>query len=671
MLKKIRSGGFLFSHINTCTFPENILIRLFALAIFLTLGISGTSAQNRELHTRSDRAFKSYNNGVRAYDFLDFKSAEAYFRTAIDIDDKFYEAYLMLGELFSKQRRYSEAVVNYRRAVSLDSLFYKPVFFALAQAELMTGRYAEASVHYRIYLEFKTGNEKNMATAVKNLKNCEFALNAMKKPVPFNPVNIGDSINTKDDEYWPSITADGQTLMFTRQINSSRNDDNRTGIQEDFYFSRRQDSVWLKAKDAGRPLNTSHNEGAMTLSPAGDYMYFTCCERPGGLGSCDIYFSSFDGKRWTEPVNAGPPVNTKSWESQPSISADGKMLFLSSNRAGGYGGMDIWYLIMNSQGKWVKPRNAGSKINSADDEMSPFIHFDGKTLYFSSDGHPGMGGFDIYETRMLDDSSWSEPQNLGYPINTYNDEMGLVIESGGMKAYFSSKRDNIHGKDIFTFDLHESVRPDPVSYLKGKVFDKETGAPLKAIYNLTNLSTGNVAVKNSTDDTGGFLVCLPSGYNYGLNVSRTGYLFYSENFMLEGKHSAVEPFLKTIWLSSLKVGEKLILANVFYEFDSWELRKESVEELNKLFTLLSDNKEFVVEIGGYTDSYGSDDYNLSLSEKRAKSVVDYLIKKGISPERLKFKGYGNTSPIGDNITTEGRQLNRRTEVRIIEKKQKK
>jgi len=629
---------------------------------------SGISAQNRELHTRSDRALKSYNAGVRAYDFLDFKSAEKYLRTAIDIDSKFYEAYLMLGELFSKQRRYYDAVVNYRRAVSLDSLFYKPVFFALAQAELMTGSYSEASTHYRIYLELKTDNEKNRLIAEKNLKNCEFALNAIQKPVPFNPVNIGDSINTRDDEYWPSITADGQTLMFTRQINSGRSEENRAGIQEDFYFSRRHDSVWLKARDAGRPLNTSHNEGAMTLSSGGDYMYFTCCERPGGMGSCDIYFSSFNGNRWSEPVNAGPPVNSRSWESQPSISADGKMLFLSSNRAGGYGGMDIWYLIMNSQGKWVKSRNAGSKINTAEDEMSPFIHFDGKTLYFSSAGHPGMGGFDIYETRMQEDSTWSEPQNLGYPINTFNDEMGLVIESGGLKAYFSSKRDNIHGKDIFTFDLHESVRPDPVSYLKGKVFDKETGAPLRAVYNLINLSTGNVAVKNYTDDLGSFLVCLPSGYNYGLNVSRPGYLFYSENFMLEGKHSAVEPFLKTIWLSSLKVGEKLVLANVFYEFDSWELRKESVEELNKLFALLSENKELVIEIGGYTDSFGTDDYNMNLSEKRAKSVVDYLIRKGISSERLKFKGYGNTSPIGDNVTTEGRQLNRRTEVRIIGKR---
>jgi hypothetical protein len=633
--------------------------------IMLLHGTGMVSAQTRELHTRSDRALKTYNNGLRAYDFLDFKSAESYFKAAAAIDKNFYEAYLMLGELFSKQKRFSEAIVNYRNAVSLDSLFYKPLFFALAQAEMMSGNYADAALHYRIYLDQKTSSEKNRLIAEKNIKNCEFALDAIKNPVPFNPINIGDSINTRDDEYWPSITADGKTLMFTRQINSGRNEENRLKIQEDFYFSNRLDSVWMKAIDAGRPLNTLHNEGALTISSGGDYIYFTGCERPGGFGSCDIYYSSFDGRRWSEPVNAGSPVNTKSWESQPSISADGKMLFLSSNRPGGFGGMDIWYFTLNNQGRWGKPKNAGAKINTGGDEMSPFIHFDGQTLYYSSNGLTGMGGFDIYETNMLEDSTWTEPENLGYPINTFNDEMGMVIESGGLTAYFSSKRDNSNGKDIFTFDLHESIRPTPVSYMKGRVFDKETGVSLKAIYTLINLSTGNTTVKNTTDETGSFLVCLPAGYNYGLHISKPGYLFFSENFMLEGNHTAVEPFLKNILLSSIKVGETLKLANVFYEFDSWKLRNESIKELDILFALLAENKNIVVEIGGYTDSYGTDEYNLNLSEKRAKSVADFLVKKGIDTGRLKYKGYGNTSPIGDNITAEGRQLNRRTEVKII------
>ncbi|MBK8884839.1 MAG: OmpA family protein [Bacteroidales bacterium] len=395
-------------------------------------------------------------------------------------------------------------------------------------------------------------------------------------------------------------------------------------------------------------------------------MYFTACDRPGGVGSCDIYFSSFNDGKWTEPYNLRSPVNSSYWESQPSISADGKILFFSSSRPGGIGAKDLWYSLMNEKNEWMTPVNMGDKINTDGDEMSPFIHFDGKTLYFASDGRTGLGGFDIFMTRMNSDSSWSDPQNLGYPINTYNDEMGLVIESGGQKAYFSSIRDKINGKDIFYFDLYESVRPAAVSYLKGKVYDKESGRLLKAKYELINLSTNKVTIRSSTDGNGNFLVCLPSGYNYGINVSKAGYLFYSENFMFEGEHPAIQPYVKKISLSPLKVGETMLLTNVFYEIDSWELKKESMSELNTLADLLIDNKGLLIEIGGYTDATGSKEYNLSLSEKRAMSVVSYLINRGISADRLKSKGYGNTSPIGDNITEEGRRLNRRTEAKIIQ-----
>jgi outer membrane protein OmpA-like peptidoglycan-associated protein len=279
-----------------------------------------------------------------------------------------------------------------------------------------------------------------------------------------------------------------------------------------------------------------------------------------------------------------------------------------------------------------------------------------------------MGGFDLYVTRLKDDSTWTEPQNLGYPINTFNDEMGLIIESGGQKAYYSSIRDKSNGKDIFSFNLYESARPNPVSYMKGKVYDKETGKLLKADYELINLSTGKIIIKNVTDETGNFLICLPSGYNYGINVSKPGYLFYSENFMFEGIHTASEPYIKRIVLNPAKVGEKMLLSNVFYEIDSWQLKKESLTELDNLVTLLSENTNLIMEIGGYTDSTGSLQYNMALSEKRALSVVNYLIRKGISSERLKYKGYGNTSPLGDNVTSEGRKLNRRTEAKIIELK---
>jgi flagellar motor protein MotB len=635
--------------------------------IIVTILFLFSSAGNAQsLHTSSNKALKLYNEGVSAFDFFDLNKAESHFKEAISIDKTFYEAYMMLAELMVKQNRYPEAAVNYKIAVRIDSLFYRPVYFSLGMAEFKSGEYANALMHLNVYLAQEGMSAANKLSAAKCIKNCQFALNAIKKPVPFNPVNVGPGINTIDDEYWPSITADGLTLMFTRQPNTQTNPGFTGVVQEDFYISYLSNHEWQKAFNAGAPLNTMQNEGAQTLSSNGSYMFFTACNRPGGIGNCDIYFSAFNNGKWTEPSNLGSPVNTKSWESTPSISADGRTLFFSSSRPGGLGGKDIWLSRLNDKNQWMDPVNLGSEINTEGDEISPFIHFDGKTLYFASDGRVGMGGYDLFVTRMKDDSTWTTPQNLGYPINTFNDEMGLVIESGGQKAYYSSIREKNKGKDIFSFNLYESARPNPVSYMKGKVYDKITGKLLKADYELINLSTGKVLFKNVTDDMGNFLVCLPSGYNYGINVSKPGYLFYSDNFMFEGMHTVSEPYIKKIVLNPARVGEKMQLSNVFYEIDSWQLKSESMSELDNLVSLLLENKNLAMEIGGYTDSTGSTEYNKTLSEKRALSVVNYLIKKGISPERLKSKGYGNASPLGDNVTSEGRKLNRRTEAKIIE-----
>jgi flagellar motor protein MotB len=619
---------------------------------------------SQKYHTNSSRALRAYDQGKQEYDFFFFDKAEASLKDAIQADNRFYEAYMLLGEMMYKLKHYNESAQYYQQAVRIDSLFYRPVFFELATAELLSGNYIRARIHFKVYLEQKDASEKNIYSALEGMKKCEFAIDAIKKPVPFTPVSIGDSINTADDEYWPSITADGQTLMFTRQGRGSRSP---SGNQEDFYISHLVNNVWSKAQNAGKPLNTRHNEGAQSISADGRYMYFTACERPDGYGRCDIYYTTSDGSTWSEPVNIGPPVNTQYWESLPSISANGEMLFFVSNRPGGIGGMDLWYSVLNSEGKWGLPKNLGPMINTPGNEMSPFIHFDGKTLYFSSDGRIGMGGYDIYYSKMNDDSTWTEPKNLGYPINTYNDEMGLIIDASGLMAYFSTFRDQNKGKDIYYFPLYESVRPDPVSYFRGRVYDSETGKLLNAEYELIKLKTAQVIASGATDNSGSFLVCLPSGFNYGLNVNKSGYLFYSDNFMFEGIHSASEPFNKRILLKPIKVGEAIQLANIFYEFDSWELKKESIAELDRLYKLLNENTTIFVEIGGYTDSIGTNEYNLSLSERRARSVVSYLTDKGINKKRMTSRGYGASSPIGNNITDEGRKLNRRTEVKVTGK----
>jgi hypothetical protein len=639
--------------------------KLVVIVVILISCMFANDCFPQGLHSTSNKAIRIYNEALEAYNFVDYHEAEILFLEAITHDTCFYEAYMMLGELYSKLNRYAEAAVNYSAALRIDSTFYRPVYFSLANAEMMSGDYAGALVHYRSYLGNRGNSEKNRIIAMKNIRNCEFAIEAIKKPVPFNPVSVGSTVNTSDDEYWPSITADGQMLMFTRQVSTGSEGPLQGKMQEDFYLSTLAEKGWEEAFNAGEPLNTRNNEGAQTLSSSGNYMFFTACDRPLGMGSCDIYFSAAVNGNWTVPFNIGAPVNTTAWESTPSISSDENMLFFASNRPGGLGGKDLWFTVLDENGKWTPPVNMGSKVNTEGDEMSPFIHFDGKTLYFASDGRPGMGGFDIYMTRMNDDTTWTEPLNIGYPVNTFSDEMGLVIEASGQKAFFSSKRENNNGKDIFCFNVYESMRPEPVAYLKGKVMDRETGKLLKAGYELINLSTNRITIKSSTDENGNFLVCLPSGFNYGINVAKDGYLFFSENFMFKGQHTVTEPFIKRIYLNPVRVGEKMLLANVFYEIDSWELKRESVAELDNLTDLMFSNENVAIEIGGYTDSTGTDQHNLILSEKRALSVVKYLINKGISSDRLKYRGYGNTSPLGDNVTNEGRKLNRRTEVKVI------
>lgn len=630
--------------------------------LILLIGLTaGFPCIGQRYHSTSNRAVRAYSEAVREYDFLYYASAEKLLKQAIEADNDFYEAHVLMGEMYSKIKRYTESAYHYQQAVRIDSLFYKPLFFALANAEFNSGNYSKALIHYEAYVKTGEGNEKNIELAKKAIANCVFADSSVNNPVPFNPVSVGDSVNTRDDEYWPSITADGQTLIFTRQARSDRS---ARLEQEDFYFSRYNGKSWSLASNAGRPLNTPQNEGAQTISSDGSYVYFTACDRRGGMGRCDIYYSRYDGRNWTEALNLGAPVNSYYWESQPSINSNGKVIFFASNRPGGIGGMDLWYSASNEAGKWGSPKNLGAAVNTTGDEMSPFIHFDGKTLYFSSNGRTGMGGYDIFVTRLNPDSTWSSPVNLGYPINTYNDEMGLIIDATGQNAYFSTQRDENHGKDIFYFNLYEAARPEPVSYFKGRVLDSKTGKLLTADYDLVDLIKGKSITSGSTDMYGSFLVCLPSGSNYGLNVTKPGYLFYSGNFMMEGLHTVSEPYIKNILLDPVRVGESLMLTNVFFEVDSWELKNESLAELDKLYNLLVENGNVTAEIGGFTDSTGEDEYNLDLSEKRAKAVVGYLTNRGISSGRLTYKGYGASSPIGDNITYEGRKLNRRTEVII-------
>ncbi len=635
---------------------------------FLIIGLLFvTSCSTTKEHTASsNRAVKLYQKANSLHQQYKYQDALEYLYQAIGIDSGFIEAYLVVGDIQSSGRRHEKAAWAYKQAVKRNPDFFPNAFYFLASQEYMIGQYDSAAIHLERFINRQDIKPHMKMKAQQQLKTVRFAQQAVANPVPYNPVNLGDSINSVYDEYWPRLSADEQTIMFTRRIPIDKTDtavfQNR---QEDFFIAHKEKETWRKAKKMYAPLNSSDNEGAHTISVNGNYMFFTACNRHDGYGLCDIYYSANYNGRWTRPVNIGRNINSNYSEKQPTLSPDGNTLYFISDRNGGFGGYDIWKSVILPNGNFSAPENLGNTINTSGDETSPYIHFDNKTLYFASNLHVGMGGYDIFISRHKENGEWSTPKNLGYPINSWHDEEGLFINARGDMAYYSSDRE-ITGRDIYRFELYEDMRPEPVSYVKGTVYDSKTREPLGAYFELIELKKAETVMESASDtEKGEFLVTLPAGNNYALNVSKKGYLFHSEHFELKKADTGKTPFYLDIPLKPIQEGQKIVLRNIFYEVDSYELKKESRAELNKIILFLENNPHVNIQINGHTDSTASKDYNLQLSELRAKEVVKYLNQKGISKERLSYKGYGETKPVASNATEEGRARNRRTEMMIV------
>jgi outer membrane protein OmpA-like peptidoglycan-associated protein len=329
---------------------------------------------------------------------------------------------------------------------------------------------------------------------------------------------------------------------------------------------------------------------------------------------------------------------------------------------------DIYMSVMDEKGQFGKAVRLSDVINTKGNEESVFIHPDNQTIYFSSDGHPGLGGLDIFMSRRKPNGEWGEPINLGYPINTFNDENSLLVSRDGKIAYFASDRPGGYGGlDIYTFDLYEAAQPGKTIYVKGKIYDAATKLPLEADVDVVDLQTGNSVVKWVSNKTNGeFFICLPVNKNYAFNTSKTGYLFHSENFAMVEKKDC-QPFALSIPLSPITKDSIVVLRNVFFETNKFDLKDESKSELNKLVDFLNKNPTLKIEISGHTDNIGEKKLNQILSENRSKSVLEYLVSNGIAKERLTFKGYGDSKPVVANDSDEHRQMNRRTEFKVISK----
>ncbi len=657
-------------------------------SLFLILILFAHSMAAQPVSTDSKRAKKAYYEALNAYDRMQFEEAIDQMQKAIRADENFVEAYMVLADIHTDAGNTEKAIASYRTILNKKPDFFPPAYYNLALLELELEHYEEAYQELNKFYTYPNQHPQLLKKAKKLYETAKFGKEAIKNPVPFEPRNLGDSVNSKFDEYWPALTADEQQLLMTRKVPRKKdemppesgylkeedlNKDYRNILpaisreQEDFYVSYRQRDHWQKAFPMPGILNSKGNEGAQTITADGRTMIFTACDREGGVGGCDLYITYLEGNTWTEPENMGQAVNSTTWDSQPAVSSDGRMLFFTSARPGGKGNKDIWVSYKQANGQWSEPENLGDSINTSEEDISPFIHPDGVSLYFSSSGHPGMGGNDLYISKRTNNGGWTAPKNLGYPINTKSDEVGLFVNARGNMAYYSSDRKERNGLDIYAFELYKEVRPQPVSYFKGIVFDKKTDEKLQASFELIDLSNRKTVSKSFSDPVNGdFLLCIPTDKDYALNVSKDGYLFYSDHFELKGKYEATDPFIKDIPLIPIEKGQRIILRNIFFATDSYELKETSIVELEKTYEFLKKNPDLQVEISGHTDNVGTEEYNMELSHNRARAVYNYLVEKGIDEQRLSYKGYGETQFISENDTPEGRAENRRTELKIID-----
>ena len=630
-----------------------------------------------------------------------FKQAQPFLQKAQDFNPNNGELNYMLGVISFNLNPQSESAVKFlEKAYSLSPKIPQDVTYFLGWAYHFQLKWDDAIKYYQIYLTALNLDAKENAIAIdevnKKIGECKVGKYEMANPQRIFIDNLGRSINTRFPEYSAFITADESMMVFTAcQDNSTggKMDEQNGAYFEDTYVSYKNGKEWTPSKNLGPVVNSEDHDATAGLSPDGSTMFiYKYKEKDGG----DIYVSNLSGTTWSKPEHLNKNINSKAHESSVTLSYDGKKLYFVSDKDGGLGDRDIYISKLDAKNEWGISENVGMPLNTKYAEEGVFIHPDGKTIYFSSKGHKTMGGYDIFKS-TFENGKWSEPENLGYPINGPDDDVFFVINGSGHHGYFaSSKQGGFGDKDIYKitflgpekapllanednllasvaapvseFKVEKIMSTGPkLTVLKGVVIDDKTKEPLEAAIELIDNSINQViATFKSNSVTGKYLVSLPSGKNYGLAVKRDGYLFHSINFDLPviAEYQEVEI---NINLKKIEVGQSIVLKNIFFDFDKATIRSESANELDRLIKLLTENPTLKIELGSHTDSKGSDDYNQKLSQSRSQSVVTYLIGKGIATDRLVAKGYGETVPVATNDTEAGRQENRRTEFKILSK----
>ena len=619
---------------------------------------------SQEYTIKSKKAIKLYQEAKNAQ----YPSDKiALLNLALDKEPNFIEAYWELSKIYSLLDSTNAAIETLKIADQLQLAMPEKTKINLSKLYYKIGEYQLALDKIN---EINNPYYFNQIALLK--EDYAYATSLKANPIEFKPRNL-NFVNTIHDDYFPSITADGLMISTTVLAPKWMGDAAPMQHQEDMYVSHWNGSKWSYSEPLPAPMNGYGNEGSQSFSADGRYMFFVQCSNRENVGSCDIWYSIRKGDRWSNPINLGEPANSRYWESNPVMSPTGDMIYFTSNRPEGLGGKDIWcvQVYIDDQGylKTYNPQPLGSPINTDKDEFAPFIHADNHTLYFSSDGHKGLGGQDIFRSVRADNGSWSIPENLGYPINTHGDESGFVINGLGNKAYFSSDQlENRSMKlDIYEIDLPITIQPRTrMVYSPGRVYDIQTGKPLQARVEIFEGETNNKHFESITDAAdGSFVAFLPelSTLNsqlstiFALSAQREGYIPYTMSITTPGDSILVG-------LTRIAKGNSITLNNLYFDYDSDKILPTSNAEIERLSLFLKRNKQVCIEIIGHTDNQGSKSYNLDLSQRRANALMNALIKKGISADRLTSKGMGSEAPIATNDTEEGRAQNRRVEIII-------
>ena len=647
--KKRREGEKSFISYNLTFIPRYFL--LLFISYFIIHNSYLSHAQAPEAYAKATRFLTEKN-----YDKANFWLDET-----IKYDSTFAEAYLKKGQVYEFFTQPDQALRYYRKSVSVrpDAPALGTAYQKLIEHHLQAGDYAQARRDLLRYVPMLKPNSLAQKRAQRQLKTCEYGEKAVLNPLIISPEELSDTVNRYILQYFPALTADGETLLFTAF---------RPEGDEDLFVCYQKEGRWTEPVSISDNINTIENEGTGTLSADGRTLVFTACNRRDGYGSCDLYISYRNGKDWSKPKNLGVTVNSPYWESQAALSADGRTLYFVSDRVGGAGERDVWFSKLQPNNQWTVAQNAGKIINSVFDEASPFLHANGRTLFFASEGHEGLGGYDLFFSDSTA-TGWQTPKNLGYPINNSDNQVALFITADSKYGYYSydTKRlGNQRVSRLYRFAVPQSLCQQfmPANYLKGIVTDARTNQPLKADLELYDLKTSRVAARFSADGTGGqYVTVLPSGAEWGLYVSANGYYYKSLSFDYTNKNKG-EGQILNIALEPLNSERHGILNNIYFETAQADLQEKSRTELNRLIQFLQASPTLRVEIEGHTDDVGEAKPNQLLSQKRAQSVVEYLVKAGVARGRIKAIGYGKTRPLVTNNSEENRRLNRRIEWRI-------